>query len=190
MKNINKEALLVVGLRFVTSSFLFMAFAALIISMFVTIPISTVKILLIIITSAGGYLITSLYLRFFELITALNKIINVSQEVLTAATTYINNPLKQTNQNPTNVEQIIITDETSPEEMDEIKKQHPFLSPQLDEIFKQFQGSNPFSKLTKQKEKQLIDMSIEELEEALEKAVGENKFEKAAIIRDELKTRQ
>jgi cysteinyl-tRNA synthetase len=79
---------------------------------------------------------------------------------------------------------ISISDETTPEQIEEIKKKHPQIAEQLDKLlngFKDTIGSNsPHAK-------DIYKMSIQQLQRELEKAVENNEFERAAEIRDLLK---
>lgn len=81
---------------------------------------------------------------------------------------------------------ISISDETTPEQIEEIKKKHPQIAEQLDKLLNGFMdtiGSNsPHAKDT-------YKMSIQQLQRELEKAVENNEFERAAEIRDLLKKR-
>lgn len=81
---------------------------------------------------------------------------------------------------------ISINDETTPEQIEEIKKKHPQIAEQLDKLLNGFMdtiGSNsPHAK-------DIYKMSIQQLQRELEKAVENNEFERAAEIRDLLKKR-
>lgn len=81
---------------------------------------------------------------------------------------------------------ISINEETTPEQIEEIKKKHPQIAEQLDKLLSGFMditGSNsPHAK-------DIYKMSVQQLQKELEKAVENNEFEKAAEIRDLLKKR-
>ena len=81
---------------------------------------------------------------------------------------------------------ISINEETTPEQIEEIKKKHPQIAEQLDKLLNGFMditGSNsPHAK-------DIYKMSVQQLQKELEKAVENNEFERAAEIRDLLKKR-
>jgi len=81
---------------------------------------------------------------------------------------------------------ISISDETTPEQIEKIKKEHPQIAEQLDKLLNGFMdtiGSNSPHAID------IYKMSIQQLQRELEKAVENNEFERAAEIRDLLKKR-
>jgi len=74
-------------------------------------------------------------------------------------------------------EVININEDTTPEQLDEIKKKFPMIADQLNTIINSF-GDNA---------KNVQNMSVQQLQKELQEAVDNNEFEKAAEIRDILK---
>ncbi len=95
-----------------------------------------------------------------------------------------------------NVREIIIDNNTTPEELEKYRKEFPTLSSYIDYISSlQREAGNPnfktyYSNNTFNNKLEDIDFSDEELEDKLKLAIEENEFEKAAQIRDELKKRK
>jgi hypothetical protein len=80
------------------------------------------------------------------------------------------------------VNTITITDQTTPEEIEELKRKFPMFAESFDNILK----SNPVYN----KEVDTKELSITQLETALQIAIDNNEFEKAAEIRDEISRRK
>jgi protein-arginine kinase activator protein McsA len=79
---------------------------------------------------------------------------------------------------------ISINDETTPEQIDEIKKNHPQIAEQLDKILNGFMDVIDSNSLHTN---DIYKMSVQQLQKELQIAVDNNEFEKAAEIRDLLK---
>jgi len=87
-------------------------------------------------------------------------------------------------------EVININEDTTPEQLEEIKKKFPAIADQLDKIIDTFidetkKNNGYFSESVKN----INNMTIKQLQEELNLAVENNEFEKAAEIRDILKKR-
>ena len=81
---------------------------------------------------------------------------------------------------------ISISDETTPEQIEKIKKEHPQIAEHLDKLFGGFMdamnSNSPHAK-------DIYKMSTQQLQNELQIAIDNNEFEKAAEIRDLLKKR-
>jgi hypothetical protein len=85
---------------------------------------------------------------------------------------------------PLNTEVISINENTSPEDLEKLKKKIPGAGAALESIFKIINGEIHISN-----NKELSEMTKEELQKEMDEAVNSNNFEKAAIIRDLLKNK-
>lgn len=87
------------------------------------------------------------------------------------------------------ITKIEISDTTSPEELDKLKKEHPEMSKLIDTILQQSKVYSPFlpnSPLYTDISKDIKNMTLDEMKAELEKAVKEEKFELAGALRDEI----
>jgi protein-arginine kinase activator protein McsA len=91
------------------------------------------------------------------------------------------------------VKEIVITEDTTPEEISQLKKEYPALSNSIDDMIRQIKHPN-FPQHHKQSStitaKDIITMTTSQLEIELQSAIANDLFETAAIIRDELKKRK
>jgi hypothetical protein len=100
-------------------------------------------------------------------------------------------------QKKVNATVIDINDETTPEEIDELKKQFPEIGEKIDAIVQSLKLINPkigLSKFGKEfknniDDKPIIFLTNEELEENLKKAIAEEQYEKALVIKNEIEKR-
>lgn len=103
--------------------------------------------------------------------------------VFTSSLDKLNN--KNPNKNitpPIKTEIISINENTTPEQMNELKEKFPFIIDELEKILDNT-NANPTKK-------SIETMTIKQLQDELHNAVENNEFEKAAEIRDEIKKRK
>jgi predicted transcriptional regulator len=126
----------------------------------------------------GGILVTAsrLYFMFLETLSLATKSIEMHKQNLQSQEMKVSGPF---------VEEIIITDETSEEEIEALRKKFPMLNDSIDTILKQI-GREVISKLPKD----INLFTVQQLEEELKKAIANDNFEKAAEIRNELNKRK
>jgi len=135
------------------------------------------------------------------------RIIYVNQEVITALANFVeslpnllsgtspqkNKPIAINNSDEFST-LINITQDTTPEEIEEIKKKFPMFADNLDSIIKTFkspQWEKSFDlKEWHKKQTDLSRLSLEELNVALNNSLDKDEFEKAAEIRDEINKRK
>ena len=91
-----------------------------------------------------------------------------------------------------NVQTIIINEDTTPEDLDELKKKNPVIAKELDELMQSITSPqffmNKFGHIATPK-KEIKDMDTKDLKKELQSCVDNSDFERAALIRDELKGR-
>jgi hypothetical protein len=81
------------------------------------------------------------------------------------------------------IDEILIDENTTPEEIENIKKKYPGFSHAIDEILEKVGGISRTSTLP------LSSLSSFKLEKLLQEAIDKNDFERAAEIRDEINRR-
>ena len=173
MKKNNLELLSQLALGIFGVALFIIGTIILITSFFIPLTIPTPLLIGLFAISIGltSFLITRLYFIILQLINTLTDL-------------FIAFNLKQTPNLPINTEIININENTSQEELEEIKKKIPGGEKLFDNLFKII--GKDLSSLSK---KNLSEMTKEELQKEMNEAVSLNNFEKAAIIRDLLKNK-
>lgn len=132
----------------------------------------------------GAILFTGvkLYFMFLEVLTAANKQVDEINKGIS--------PQNHNSRTYPGVTNITIDENTTMEDIEEIKKKFPPLSNIIDNVIKNTGtiDNDAFYKETLPKHIELL--SLKQLEKALEEAVENSEFEKAAEIRDEINKRK
>ena len=118
-----------------------------------------------------------IYFMFTEVLESVTEVLNKINNA--------SSPQKQEQFSPnTFFNKIVINEDTSPQEIEEIKKKFPMFADQIDKIINLGKESD-LSNISNIKY-----LTLSELEKALQRAIDNNEFEKAAKIRDEIKSRK
>lgn len=147
-------------------------------------PLSTFNAVMLLAMGIIMSVVVKLYFMFREVLQKVSDLLSKYSSLFS-----------QDMKSPISSEVITINENTTPEEIEELKKKHPMVSAELDKILQRMginEGMSGFmsSMGLSNEKKDIANMSIPELEKALEKAVNENEFETAAEIRDEIKRRK
>jgi UvrB/uvrC motif. len=118
-------------------------------------------------------------------------------ETIEIATAAINSSTKfHTGLRPGNevaVQEIIINSDTPPEEIIELKNKFPMLSKNIDDMIMQMHGKDKLENFFANKgifKKDVKELSISQLEEAIKIAISNEDYEKAANYRNEINSRK
>ena len=177
MKKISAEFVLMMLCGFLGGTSAMAGIIYLITSAFTPLPVFNGFMLLI-----GGIILICIIRIYYVFIDILNKITGVIETVAKI----LNTKERTSPQMFPDIiaHEIKIDDTTSPEEIEEIKKKFPMLADGLDNILNKI---NPnLSPLPKPIEL----LSLSQLEKELKKAVGEDNFERATEIRNEINKRK
>jgi len=181
MKNFHFEFIAHLLLGVASIAFILVGVIILIVSFFAPLPMFNAVVLIGI--GCTMFISVRLYFILRDVLDSVNEFLKQLQSQ--------NSP-----QNQTPREIISINENTTPEEIEELKKKHPMIANELDKILNNMaKGENLLegffdSKGLFKKTKDIKEMTIVELKKALAKAVDDNEFEKAAQIRDEINSRK
>lgn len=206
MKNFNLEAILFFLFGILSIGFIISGVVILITSIFVYFsPLILLGSAIMILFGITAFAVVKLFFTLQELIGTLfkgfeslsvafkNMAISPPTDNLEKFNKFKNSLFSK--QSSPEVINIKITEETTPEEIEEIKKNFPPLANQIDDFLKHIVDetkgtlNHPFSHLFSGKKKDIKEMTIEELKEELGESIKDEKFEKSIQIKEELKNR-
>lgn len=187
-KNIN----IIANLLFdITSKVIILGGVIMLVSSFF-ITVSTFQATIIVVLGLIMHGITSMHNKYLEMINLLAAVLEKANN--------------QKTENNVSVEEILITNKTTPEELNKIKEKYPELKDKLDDLLNDIEkgdiikntidyyvkGEDNLDKFLEELEYKMIDFkiikkdNIQKLEEELKKAIENDEFEIAAEIRDKI----
>jgi len=179
MKNFHFEFIAHLLLGIVSIAFILVGVIIFVASFFVPLPIFNAAVLIGI--GCTMFISVRLYFILRDVLDSVNEFLKQLQSQ--------NSPQNQAQKNMPN-KIISINENTTPEEIEELKKEYPMIANELDKILSSIGEEIFVSNGLFKKTKDIKEMTIVELKKALTIAVNNNEFEEAAQIRDEINSRK